>query len=708
MIQKLIILLEYLLIRHSGFFDQKLYLKNYPDVRKADIDPLMHYLTIGWKEGREPFNQLITFESLKQNYLIEESELDPYSKFLRWKKINSKNVYDKKRNFTTVSMCLLNLIIYILTELNMYEKNNRFFHINQKLIKSLKSRGVKETLRKIKIYLSKGLDNFDSIKFKSSKRIEYSLSSTDFETEIKFSILVPLYNTPVDFLIEMVQSVLDQTYPIWELCIADGSDANYNQLNKIINERFKDPRIKYHRLNENRGIALNTNAAYEMATGDFLVLLDHDDLLTIDALYEVVSVINKNLDCDIIYSDRAIFADKTREIIGFHYLPGFSPDYLRSMNYMSHLIAFSQNIIEQVGFEREDFDGSQDYELLLRCSEKARKIHHIPKVLYLCRASEGSVAQEPSSKLYAYEAGKKAISEHIYRIGYPGKVEFLSDLYSYRIRYQIKPAKVSIIILNKDHIEELDRCLKSILSLSTYSNYDIVVIENNSEQKSTFNYYESLGYESKIRIIIAESKDFNYSALNNFAVQQVDCEFIILLNNDIEVVSPGWIEEMLMFAQRLDVGAVGAKLLYPDNTIQHCGLVIGLGGNIAGNYGHKKPDIETGYMHRLVLPQNYSAVTAACLMVKKQDYLKVGGMDEVNFPVGLNDVDFCLKLRELGLFNVWTPYSKLYHLESFTRGSDMYGKNKIRYSNECNIFREKWHKYFSDGDPFDVVNFKGW
>lgn len=636
MIHKLKLLVGYLLIKHSGFFDQKFYLKSYPDVRKADIDPLMHYLRTGWSEGRDPSNQLNTFKGLKHNCFIDKTDMDPYSQFLKWKKINRKNIIKKTENLT--------------------------------------------------------------------KRIAHNRSLTDFKNQIRFSILVPLHNTPVEFMIELVKSVLDQTYPIWELCIADGSDANYNQLRKIITENFKDPRIKYLRLNENRNIALNTIAAYEMATGDFVVLLNQDDLLTIDALYEVVSVINKHLDCDIIYSNRAIFADKPREIIGFHYLPGFSPDYLRSMNYMSHLIAFSQNIIDQVGFEREDFDGCQDYELLFRCSEKARKIHHIPKILYLCRASEGSIALEPDSKLCANKAGINAISEHINRIGYPGTIEFLSDLCAYRIKYQIQPAKVSIIILNKDNVEELDRCLQSILSLSTYSNYEILVIENNSEQTNTFDYYESLIYESKIRIIVAEIKDFNYSALNNFAVQQSDGEFILLLNNDIEVVSPAWIEEMLMFSQRLDVGAVGAKLLYPNDTIQHCGLIIGLEGNIAGNYGHKKPDSETGYMHRLVLPQNYSAVTAACLMVKKQDYLQVGGMDEVNFPVGLNDVDFCLKLRELGLYNVWTPYSKLYHLESFTRGSDMYGKNKIRYNKECSIFREKWQKYFTNGDPFDLVN----
>jgi len=375
---------------------------------------------------------------------------------------------------------------------------------------------------------------------------------------------------------------------------------------------------------------------------------------------------------------------------------------------MSHLIAYSNKIIKCLGFEHEGYNGSQDYELLLRCSEKTNKILHIPKVLYYCRASKGSVAQNPENKMYAYEAGSKAISEHIDRIGYPGKVEFLTDLFAYKIKYDIKQRKVSIIILNKDHLIDLERCIKSILSLTTYNNYEILIVENNSNDQDTFQYYDSLASNSKIRIIEAKIKDFNYSALNNFAVDNVNGEYVLLLNNDTEVISPEWLEEMIMFAQRDDVGAVGAKLLYPNNTIQHCGLIINLEGNIASHYGYKKPANEKGYMNSFVLPQNYSALTAACLMIKRQHYISVGGLDEIFFPVGLNDVDFCLKLRDLGLFNVWTPYAKLYHREGKTRGTDYYGKNKIRYNDECDYFRKKWSKYFKNGDPFDRENFIKW
>ncbi len=522
-----------------------------------------------------------------------------------------------------------------------------------------------------------------------------------FDYRPLISILVPAYNTPVVFLKQLLDSVINQTYSNWELCIADGS-SNDETVKFLKNSADLQKNIKIVFLGSNLGIAGNTKKAFEISKGEYIVLLDHDDYLSPDALYEVVKTVNKYRDVDFLYSDRVIFSNETNKIIGCHYLPAFSPDLLRAYNYASHLNGFSRWVIDRAGFEREGYDGSQDYDFELRVVESSRRIVNIPRVLYFCRASEGSVAFNPGSKMYAYEAGRKAIGEHINRIGYPGEVEFLEETFSYKINYIIKDNKrVSIIIPNKDHASDLERCLKSIVEKTSYMNFDINVIENNSETEGIFPNYERMKKEYKINVLNYPDKGFNFSAINNWASDRVEGDYLVLLNNDTQVISGNWLEEMLMFAQRGDIGAVGAKLYYPDDTIQHAGLVIGLGGSIASHYDYRKSRYEAGYMNRLLLPQNYTAVTAACLMVKKEDYKKVNGLDEVNFKIGLNDVDFCLKLREIGKTNVLTPYAELYHFESVSRGLDETGPNEERYKTERDYFRKKWEKYFLNGDPYD-------
>lgn len=696
-------IVHYLIITIIGQFDPIYYLSNYLDVRRADIDPLWHYVTYGWIEGRNPSPLFDTKYYLDLNLDVKKANVNPYIHYI---------MFGKKENRRPSEMISSD---YSSFDQNYVEgaKSKSLILLIMKTIKSLANKGIIETVKKIKHYAYLNSSNTiqDNVYNKQNCLSDQEIwiqKNAHFTIHVTFSILVPLYNTPPEFLKDLMLSVFAQTYTSWELCIADGSDEGNDQIQELMKIWTKNPKVKYTNLGENKGIAMNTVAAYEMATGDFLVLLDHDDILTVNALFELASEINNNPDLDIIFSDRAIFSNKTKNILAYHFLPGYCPDFLRSNNYMSHLIAYSQKVIKRVGFERRGYEGSQDYELLLRCTENARKISHIPKVLYLCRASSGSVALNPESKIYAYSSGEKAISEHITRIGYPGKVQFIRDLYAYRIDYQIPKKIISIIIPNKDHIEDLKKCLNSILTLTTYNNYEILIVENNSTEKNTFEYYEYLKSNPKIRILEIKEKGFNYSAINNFAVNKISSEFILLLNNDVTVITPSWIEELLMFAQRRDVGAVGAKLLYPDNTIQHCGLVIGLNDDIANNYGHKKNVSELGYMNKLVLPQNYSALTAACMMVKRSDYIRVGGMDESEFKIGLNDLDFCLKLRELGLNNVWTPYAVLYHYESKTRGSDQFKDNKARYQEECIRFRKKWQKYFLYGDPFNNKNFKGW
>jgi GT2 family glycosyltransferase len=525
----------------------------------------------------------------------------------------------------------------------------------------------------------------------------------------KISIITPLYNTKEKHLREMLESVISQTYPNWELCLADGSDQeNLQKLSSIVNNyASKDVRIKYKALSSNGGIAANTIEAFKLSVGDYILLLDHDDLLDHNTLLELRNAAEQNRDVDFIYSDRSIFSDETNKILAFHYLPGFSPDYLRSCNYVSHLNAFSRYIINQVGFEQPGYDGSQDYEFELRVVEKARKIVHIPKVLYHCRACVGSVAMNPESKMYAYEGGRKAIEQHIHRIGYPGKVDFIKETFSYRIHYKIENHLISIIIPNMDHLTELSRCIDSILQKTTYQKFEIIVVENNSKSVEIFDYYKKISTNNRIKILYYPINNgaFNFSAINNWAVTHTQAEYILLLNNDTEVISPNWLEEMLMFAQRRDVGAVGAKLYYPNNTNQHTGLFVGLQGHIASSYDHGKSRFESGYMHKLTMPQNYSAVTAACLMVKRSDYLCVKGLDEEVFKVGLNDIDFCLKLVELEKINVVTPFSELYHFESTSRETDEHGSNHIRFNAECKAFRTKWRKYFESGDKYDNPNF---
>jgi len=582
-------------------------------------------------------------------------------------------------------------------------KKLRIIRILSKVKLSIKHHGFKYTVKKIKSkilgYRSPDITIYKFLEKLSKDEEEYQRNFS-FNNRIKISIIVPTYNTKKEYLHDLIESVMRQTYDNWELCIADG--GSYAQTVKELKKLCgSDSRIKLKLLSENKGIAGNTNEAYSLSTGDFIVLLDHDDFLSRDALFEIAKSVNETPDVDFIYSDRAVFSDETKKILAFHYFPAFSPEYLRSCNDTSHLTAFSRRILEEVGFEREGYDGSQDYELELRVVEKARRIVNIQKVLYFCRACEGSVALNPESKYYAYEAGRKAISEHIARIGYPGDVEFLKDTFSYRIRYKIlEKYKVSIIIPNKDHIEALRKCIDSIFEKTTYDDYEIIIVENNSTLPETFAYYDSLKDHKNVKVLYYPEKEFNFSAINNWAVERANGNIILLLNNDVEVITENWLTEMLMYAQMNEVGAVGAILIYPNNTYQHTGLFIGLGGHIASSFDHGKNITDKGYMRRLVMPQNYSAVTGACLMIKKDDYIRVGGLDEVDFKIGLNDVDFCLKLRELGKRNVVTPYARLYHYESLSRGSDQYGENHKRYQAECEKFRKKWEKYFINGDPY--------
>lgn len=532
---------------------------------------------------------------------------------------------------------------------------------------------------------------------------------TTFERMVKISILVPLYNTPQKFLDEMIGSVIAQTYQNWELCLADGSDHDHDDVEARCREYVaKDKRIVYKRLEKNEGIAGNTNRCYEMATGEYIGLFDHDDVLHPSALYEYVKVINEQ-GADYIYCDETTFkGDSIDNMITLHFKPDFAPDNLRANNYICHFSVFARELLEDTELFRSGFDGSQDHDMILRLTANAKKIVHVPKLLYYWRSHKASVASDISAKPYAIAAAKGAVADHLTRSGFKNFEIKSTRAFDtiFEIKYEIlSEDRISILIPNKDHIDDLRRCIDSIKERTTYDNYEIIVIENNSEQQETFAYYKTIEEQENITVVTYKG-EFNYSRINNFGAQFATGKYLLLLNNDTQVITMNWLEAMLMYAQRADVGAVGAKLYYGDRTIQHAGVVIGLGAHRTAGHTHYKINSDNlGYMGKLCYAQNVSAVTGACLMVKKSLYDELGGLDE-NFRVALNDVDFCLRLREKGYLNVFTPFAELYHFESASRGIDVADEAKAkRYEEESALFRERWKELLEKGDPYYNPNF---
>ena len=523
--------------------------------------------------------------------------------------------------------------------------------------------------------------------------------NAQFPKDIKFSVLVPLYNTPEKFLKEMIESVEAQTYKNWELCLADGSDREHSFVGEICKKYAgKDKRIKYEKLEKNLGISENTNACISMATGDYIALFDHDDLLHPSALYEVMRAICEH-GADFIYTDENTFSEEPHDAYNPHFKPDFSPDTLRSYNYICHLSVFSRELLDSVGYFRSEYDGSQDYDLILRLTEKAKKIFHIRKILYYWRAHKNSVAQDVGAKPYTITAAKKALAAHLERCGLKGEVLDSSVPTTYHIKYEIDGNPlISVIIPNKDHTDDLDVCLKSLYKKSSYKNFEVIIVENNSTEKETFEYYEKVKQQYENLNVVTWTGIFNYSAINNFGINYAKGEYILLLNNDVEILNDNCLEEMLMFAQRKDVGAVGAKLYYSDDTVQHAGVILGLGG-IAG-HAHKHFDRhDPGYAARASIAQNLSACTAACLMMRRDVFDEVGGLDE-SFEVAFNDVDLCMKIREKGYLIVFTPYAELYHYESKSRGNDDTPEKLERFHGEVRRFEMKWQKQLNDGDPY--------
>lgn len=521
-----------------------------------------------------------------------------------------------------------------------------------------------------------------------------------FPREIRFSIVVPLYNTPERFLREMVDSVLAQTYGGWQLCLVDGSDGEHGYVEAVCREYMAaDSRIRYQKLPQNLGISGNTNAALALADGEYVALLDHDDVLHPAALYEVMRAIERT-GADFVYTDESVFHKDPQDAFKVHFKPSFAPDTLRGVNYICHLTVFRRSLLEETGLFDPDCDGSQDHDMVLRLTEKARRVAHIPEVLYYWRAHGGSVAEIPGVKPYVVDAGVRAVEKQLRRLGLAGTVEPVAPgLTIYRVRYAIQGTpKVSILIPNYEHLDDLRACLTSIFEKTTWPNYEIVIVENNSTSPALFAYYEALQQDhDNVRVVTWEGT-FHYSAINNFGARYCTGDYLLLLNNDTVVITPDWLQEMLMFAQRGDIGAVGAMLYYADDTIQHAGVTVGLGG-VAGHPDRYVRRGESGYLRRLLYAQNLSAVTGACLLMPRAVWDAVGGLDE-GYAVAYNDVDLCLRIREAGYLIVWTPHAELYHCEYKSRGLDDTPEKRQRYLGEVRRFQARWTKVLEDGDPY--------
>nr|WP_299794907.1 glycosyltransferase family 2 protein [Ramlibacter sp.] len=503
------------------------------------------------------------------------------------------------------------------------------------------------------------------------------------------SIVMPTYNSQPGWLREAIASVRAQVYEHWELCIADDASTRPEVREILQREAAADPRIKLRLLERNGHISVASNAALEIASGEWIALLDHDDLLAEGTLFWVADAIARNPRARLIYSDEDKVSAEGQRVTPY-FKCDWNLDLFYTHNLVTHLGVYHADLVRQVGGFTVGLEGAQDYDLALRCVEHIApdQVHHIPRILYHWRMHGESTAQSPAAKPYAAAAGLRALQQHLQRRGVDATVSQLPS--GLRVQYALpaQPPLVSLVIPTRNGVRLLRRCVESILRKTAYAHYEIIVVDNGSDDPATLKYLEKLRSQAKVRVL-RDDRPFNYSALNNAAVQLAGGELVGLLNNDLEVISPDWLSEMVALAVQPDVGVVGARLLYPNGTLQHAGVVLGVGG-IAGHAHKNLPRKAYGYFGRACSLQSFSAVTAACLVVRKAIYQQVGGLDEEQLAVAFNDVDFCLRVRAAGLRNVWTPFAELYHHESATRGLDDTPQKQARFAHEVQTMNERW------------------
>lgn len=575
----------------------------------------------------------------------------------------------------------------------------------RKLIKFIRVYGFKTCKAKILNKLNNSTDSITYQKWFERHRVTEEQQSMQrkhvFENFVVVSIVVPVYNTPELFLREMIESVINQTYSNWELCLADGG-SDQETINILSEYEKKDIRIKIKYLNENRGISENTNRALDMATGSYIALLDHDDIITPDALFEIVKVINEQCLPDFIYTDEDKIDSKSGKLFDPHFKPDFSPDTLRSYNYITHFSVFSRELLDKVGYFNSQYDGSQDYDMILRLTEKADKIIHIPKILYHWRMHKDSVALNPASKLYAYTAAKKTLASHLNRIGLKGDVVDGKFLGCYKEEYKIDSEPlVSIIILSKANAKNLEECINSIITVSKYKKFEIIIMASDLTIKNTENYVRKLGSYFSIKVI-GYKQEYNDAQINNYACEYAKGEYLVLLNVNTKVITKDWIEQMIMYCERDDVAAVGGKLYYVNNTIYNSGIIVGLSGESwKMNYGSLKEEV--GYFGRAVIVQNLSAVSSECMMIKKNIFNDINGFN-VEYNSELKDIDLCLRLREKGYLLVFNPYIELYINKSInTQKEDMQLQLDV-LKEEAKYLSANWKHVLKKGDPYYNLN----
>lgn len=532
-----------------------------------------------------------------------------------------------------------------------------------------------------------------------SRQELFEQRKTKFSYAPKFSVVVPLYHTPAKFLKDLVRSMMYQSYANWELCLVNASPEDVHLTSLLENWAMRDKRIRVIRLEKNLGIAQNTNAGIAASTGEFIAFLDHDDFLEPDALFCYADALNKDKTIDVFYSDE----DKTDEYAAHYFYPHFKSDFnidlLHANNYMCHFLAVRKSLVDTVGGLNEKFDGAQDYDFVLRLTENTKKIYHCPRILYHWRCSNQSTAANQGNKMYAIHAGKAALNAHYKRIGWNARAQEGAVDGWYQTKFTLKEEPlVSILIPNKDHTDDLDVCLNSFFKRADYQNYEFIIIENNSVLPETFAYYEKIEKEhDNVKVVYWEA-GFNYSAINNFGFKFAKGDYIMLLNNDVELITPDIFQSMLGFCMRPEVGIVGAKLLYNDHTVQHAGVLVGAGG-LADHVFKGIHEDDPGYMGRAISSQDVSAVTAACLLVKRSVYEEVGGLED-EFQVAFNDVDFCLKVRKAGYLIVYDADVKLFHYESKSRGMEDTTERFIRFGNEMMLLNSKWDILSTFVDPY--------
>lgn len=523
-------------------------------------------------------------------------------------------------------------------------------------------------------------------------------ANTHLKNEPLFSIIVPLYKTPLDLFEEMVDSVANQSYSNWELILVNATPEDEQLSERISNRIDRDNRIKEVKLEDNLGISLNTRAGIEQAKGDFICFLDHDDIIEPDTLFTYATAINEDPKIDLLYCDEDKLLPNGNFDMPF-FKPDFSIDLLRNVNYVCHFLCVRKTMLDSIELYTAVVDGAQDHDLTLKVAEKTDHIYHVPRMLYHWRICEGSTAAGSDSKPYAIQAGIKAVQSHLDRLGIRAKVTPNEIPFSYDVEYLVDDIDplISIVIPSKDESKTLEDCIDSIIEKTTYSNYEIIVVENNSEEPETFAYYDKVVSQYENVRIEKWPAEFNFSKLVNFGAEKAHGEYLVLLNNDTEVITENWLEQMLGVCRRPEVGVVGVRLWYPDDTIQHAGVAMTPNGPVHVNYGFPRGNY--GYFNLADKPHAVSVVTAACIMVRKQLYDEVGGFDEA-FAIAYNDVDFCLRIRELGKLVIYLPSVELYHYESLTRGAESTADKKIRLGEEDALLRQRWMRYYILGDPF--------